>query len=199
MTKEIIVYADYVCPFCLLAEKIIRDEIEGTDIGVRWRPHELRPYPVPTLKIEDEYLPSIWKSSVYPMAANLNVPIRLPKISPQPRTSKPFEAFVFADQFKLGDEFSMAVLAAFFQKGLDIGNIEVLSDLGLEIGLDRNKLKEILINEDFKEDHQRALYHALYEENITVVPTVIIGKQKFEGVPSKTWLRNALSHFNKEG
>lgn len=96
--KEIIIYTDYVCPFCLIAEKIVKDVIKEKDINIQWKPFELRPYPIPTLKVEDNYLPSIWEKSVYPMAKEYNIPIKLPSISPQPRTTKAFEAFVFAQK-----------------------------------------------------------------------------------------------------
>lgn len=101
--KEIVVYTDYVCPYCLLAETLLRDAIDGRDLKISWRPHELRLFPVPTLKVEDGYLPSIWKHSVYPMAEKLGVDIKLPSISPQPRIDKAFEALAFAERQGLGD------------------------------------------------------------------------------------------------
>lgn len=62
------VWIDFVCPFCLLAESVIQKAIEGVDVDIQWMPFELREYPTPTLRPEDEYLPSIWRRSVYPMA-----------------------------------------------------------------------------------------------------------------------------------
>lgn len=68
MKKTIDIYTDLVCPYCLLAEHAIRDLIKDEDVSIRWRPFELRPYPVPTLRPEEPYLPDIWKRSVYPTA-----------------------------------------------------------------------------------------------------------------------------------
>ncbi|MFJ5535503.1 DsbA family oxidoreductase [Vreelandella titanicae] len=48
MSQQIIVYTDYVCPFCLLAEEAITQAIQGLDVEIRWRPFELRPAPVPS-------------------------------------------------------------------------------------------------------------------------------------------------------
>ena len=193
--KEIIIYSDYVCPFCLIAEKIVEEVIKEKDIKIQWRPFELRPYPTPTLKVDDEYLPSIWKKSVYPMAKKYNIPIKLPSISPQPRTTKAFEAFNFDQKHNLGDEFSAAVLSAFFQKDMDIGDFDVLSNIGAKIVLDKEALKKSLENDEFKEDHKNALEQTL-KDNITVVPTIIIGEDRCEGVPSIWWIEQAIEKLN---
>lgn len=47
MSQQIIVYTDYVCPFCLLAEEAIVQATDGMGVEIRWRPFELRPAPVP--------------------------------------------------------------------------------------------------------------------------------------------------------
>jgi hypothetical protein len=92
------VWIDFVCPFCLLAESLIQKAIEGVDVDIQWMPFELREYPTPTLRPEDEYLPKIWRRSVYPMAESLGVPIKLPTISPQPYSRLAFVGFQFAQE-----------------------------------------------------------------------------------------------------
>ena len=56
---KIQVWTDFVCPFCLLGESIISKAIEGLNVELEWMPFELRPYPTPTLRPEDEYLPRV--------------------------------------------------------------------------------------------------------------------------------------------
>lgn len=81
---KIRVWIDFVCPYCLLGEALIRAATDGLEVDVVWMPFELRPYPTPTLRLEDNYLPTAWKHGVYPAAERLGVPIRLPTVSPQP-------------------------------------------------------------------------------------------------------------------
>lgn len=114
--KSVVVYSDYVCPFCLLAEKVVSRATAGRNIGLSWRAFELRPAPVPTLKPEDPYLPSIWARSVYPLAEQLGVPIKLPSISPQPRTAKAFELLAMAQDQGRDHAYSLRVLQAFSRK-----------------------------------------------------------------------------------
>ena len=161
--KEIIVYTDYVCPFCLIAEPLIREAIKGTTLKIRWKPHELRPFPVPTLKVEDRYLPSIWKSAVYPMAKKLGVALTLPTI------------------------------LSFFQQNQDIGKTDVLLNIAQEIGLDPVQLKKSLASNELTQTHQGALNNAKRKDKINVVPTIIIGNERFEGVPDKKWLKSAIN------
>lgn len=198
MTMQITIYTDYVCPYCLLAEHVIDDVIKGQGVEIQWRPYELRPEPVPTLRVEDPYLPQIWEQSVYPMAGRLGVSIKLPSISPQPRTDKAFEVFAMADEQGLGHAFSMRALKAFFQEEKDIGNPEVLADLGSEVGLEHEAVLHALADGTYRERHREALRHAREDMAITSVPTILVGKQVFNGVPSSGALRRAIDRAANE-
>ncbi|MBD3625790.1 MAG: DsbA family protein, partial [Rhodobacteraceae bacterium] len=176
---EITVYSDYVCPYCLLAERVLSDAIGDRDIPITWRAFELRPYPVPTLRPEDPYLPAIWRDSVYPMAARLNVPIRLPSISPQPRTARAFELLAMARERGRDHAYSMRVLQAFFQEDRDIGDVEVLVELADEAGLDPVEARAALVNGTYAEPHREALRHAQEDMAIRSGPTIVAGKRTF--------------------
>lgn len=193
--KSITVYSDYVCPFCLLAEEVISEAIGEQDIDIHWHAFELRPYPVPTLRPEDSYLPAIWQQAVYPLAKRLGVPIQLPSISPQPRTAKAFELLLMAQDQGLDHEYSMRVFQAFFQQDRDIGDLEVLVDIAKDIGLDENEARQALENGTYTERHCEALRHANEEMAITSVPTIVVGKQVFRGTPSVEQLRQAIAQL----
>ena len=98
MPIKIDVFSDYVCPYCMLFESALTEATRDLDVDVQWQPFELRPKPTPTLRPEDDYLPNVWKKSVYPLARKLDVPITLPSISPQPYTRLAHEGFQFAKQ-----------------------------------------------------------------------------------------------------
>lgn len=192
MTGTIDVYVDYVCPYCLLAESIIRPAIQDTGVQIRWRPFELRPHPTPTLRVEDPYLPQVWRRSVYPLAEQLGVPIVLPDISPQPRTQRAFELFQLAERHGLGDAFSVRSLQAFFQEQRDIGDVEVLVALAEEVGLDPKAARATLDQGTFRETHQAALRHAYDEAQISGVPTVFAGERRITGLPNPQELRDLV-------
>lgn len=189
---EVVVYFDYVCPYCLLAEDVIETAAAEAGAAVTWRPYELRPHPNPTLRPEDEYLPRVWRNSVYPMAERLGVPIKLPTVSPQPYTHLPFEGALYAEEHGRAKEYHGAVLRAFFQHDRDIGQPEVLKEIAADVGLDAEGFAAALAERRYAERHQAGLAQAR-AAGVRAVPTIDIGSHRFEGVPDPDDLRKALS------
>lgn len=194
----ITVYSDYVCPYCLLAERVLSEAIGERDISINWRAFELRPDPVPTLRPEDPYLPNIWEKSVYPLAERLDVPIQLPSISPQPRTDKAFEILAMAQDKGVDHPYSMNVLRAFFQENQDIGDSQILIEAAVEAGLDAEEVREALENGTYKKRHQEALRHAHEDMTITSVPTIVVGERVFRGTPPLDALRGAINDLENK-
>ncbi len=87
---KITVFSDYVCPFCYLEEPDLAHVKEkyGDEVEVDWRAYELRPYPIPTLDPDGEYLHRVWNASVYPMARSLGMTLT-PPASPAPEPQGP--------------------------------------------------------------------------------------------------------------
>ena len=188
---KIQVWTDFVCPFCLLGESIIEKAIEGLNVEVEWMPFELRPYPTPTLKPEDEYLPRVWKASVYPMAERLGVPIQLPTVSPQPYTRKAFLGLQYAKQQGKGNEYTTDVMKAFFQQNLNIGEDQVLKNILANLGLNPVGLDEFVSSPQANAQHDSDLQYAK-QLGIQAVPSLAVGEQFFSGVPSVQALRDAV-------
>lgn len=191
---KIEVYSDYVCPFCYLGEQIIekvKEENPALDIAIDWMPFELRPHPTPTLRPEDEYLPSIWNSSVYPIAREMGVDIKLPTVSPQPYTHLAFEGFQFAREKGKGEAYTNRMFEAFFKEDKDIGKIDVLTELAEQAGLDPEAYRQALESRKYKGQHQKALQHA-YQLGIQAVPTFKIGQRYYQGVVRKEQLKRIL-------
>lgn len=199
MTVKIKVYSDYVCPFCFLAEKPLEEAIKGKDVEVEWMPFELRPYPNETLRPEGDYLQRTWKQSVYPMAERMGIPIVLPNVSPQPHTHLAFEGYQYAKEKGKGNEYNDRMLRAFFQEEQNIGDIDVLTKLAGEVGLDEAEYRIVLERGAYRENHQKALEHAYNDANITAVPTFRIGDTVVAGIRSKEFLEQIINEeINKQ-
>lgn len=191
-TVSVKVWSDYVCPFCMLAEGPLHEATHDLDVEIEWMPFELRPYPTPTLRPEDEYLPAIWARSVYPMARRMGVDITLPTISPQPYTRLAFEGYQYAARHGAAAAYTPRVLKAFFQENRDIGRLSVLADIASELGLDVSAFTEALTKGTYTEAHQEALRTA-EAFRINVVPTLVIGEShRLEGVPTVAQIRKAV-------
>jgi predicted DsbA family dithiol-disulfide isomerase len=120
-------------------------------------PFELRPYPKETLRPEGDYLQRAWQQSVYPIARRMGAPITLPKVSPQPHTHLAFEGFQYAKEHGKGNDYNHRVLQAFFVESQDIGQIEVLTKLAGEVGLNLKEFEEALRNRKYREAHRRVV------------------------------------------
>jgi predicted DsbA family dithiol-disulfide isomerase len=143
------VWSDYVCPFCYLQMPLI-DRLQGTfgdQIKIVWRAFELRPDPKPTLDPAGEYLRSTWAKSVYPMAGERGMTLKLPPV--QPRSRKAHEAAEFAESHLRFNAMHEALFRAFFEEGRDIGDRNVLCDIAASVELDPDGLRLALIEDRY--------------------------------------------------
>ncbi len=185
------VFSDFTCPFCFLAKNVLEESVGEKDVEIQWMPFELRPFPAPTLKPEDDYMQKVWNSSVYPFAAQLGIPIVLPRISPQPHTFLAFEGYHFANEYGKGVEYNRLVFKAFFQEEKDIGNVNVLTGIAGRIGLDEVAFKESLLTRKYNEFQQKCLEEAK-KFRIQSVPTLIIEDKVIKGLPTKEALEKII-------
>lgn len=188
---DIKVWSDFVCPYCFLAEGPLKEATHGLDVHVDWMPFELRPYPEQTLRPEGDYLQTVWRRSVYPLAAQLGVDIRLPDVSPQPYSRRAHEGLLFAKAHGKANEYADAVFRAFFQRSLDIGDLAVLRSVANEVGLPGDAFAAALEENRFAADHRASLALAR-ELGIRAVPTILVGDDRIVGMPDPQALRRLL-------
>jgi predicted DsbA family dithiol-disulfide isomerase len=138
------VWSDYVCPFCYLELPALQrlQQQFGDQLRVVWRAFELRPDPKPTLDPDGEYLHTTWNRSVYPLAEQRGMRLKLPPV--QPRSRLALEAAAFADSHGRFAAMHEALFRGFFEQGRDIGDIEVLCAIASEAGLDPGALRQAL-------------------------------------------------------
>lgn len=137
------VWSDYVCPFCYLElPELARLSQELPHMAVTWRAFELRPDPAPTLDPDGEYLHRVWNASVYPMARERGMVLRLPPV--QPRSRLALETAEFARAEGRFDTVNEGLFRAFFQDGRDLADTDVLLDVGAAAGLDATALRDAL-------------------------------------------------------
>ncbi|MCT2253034.1 DsbA family protein [Corynebacterium sanguinis] len=198
-TPTIDVYVDYVCPFCFLVEPAIEELKRDRDVRVRVRPFELRPDPVPTLRPEDDYLPRVWRDAVYPMAERVGVPVRLPSVSPQPRTEKAFLVLQLAQEQGLAEDYSRAMFAAFFQEDRDIGDEDVIVDIAETLGMDAASVRQAMSSPERLRQHRADLAHATETVGVTAVPGIVVNGTLLQGVPSATRLKKSVDAVSTSG
>jgi predicted DsbA family dithiol-disulfide isomerase len=148
------------------------------------RAFELRPYPVPTLDPGGEYLTRAWSQVVYPMAKRMGMTLHLPPV--QPRTGLAHSAAFFAATQDRLEAIHEEIFRAFFERGEDIGSIDVLLSLGRKVGLDEGSLRQALEAREFEAqvlaDQERAERLGVRAVPAFVVagPRMLTGVRRFE-------------------
>lgn len=191
MPIQIDIFSDYVCPYCILFEVALTEARRDLDVSLNWKPIELRPYPHPTLRPEDDYLPAAWQASVYPLAEKLKIPLTLPSVSPQPYSRLAHEGYQFAARAGKAELYNQRVFAAFFQHDQDIGDLDVLTSLAEDTGLDEGKFRAALEAGEFTAAHNTAL-QAAAELGIHSVPSVFVNGQPVPLTYDAVTLRSIL-------
>ena len=118
------------------------------NIEIIWRAFELRPEPVPTLPPGGEYLHRVWNSSVYPMAESLGITMKLPPV--QPRSRLAHEAAQWARMQGEFEAMNAEIFRAFFERGENIGETEVLISLAAKLDLEIDSLRQALEDKKFE-------------------------------------------------
>jgi predicted DsbA family dithiol-disulfide isomerase len=140
----------------------------------------LRPEPLPTLDPEGDYLVSAWQNHVYPLAAKMNMPLKKPPI--QPRSRLAHEAAKWAGKHGRFEPYNLALFRAFFEHGKNIGEIEILKGLAVDLKLDAESLQISLKKGDYT-SMVLADEHEAGQVGVRAVPAFVVnGKVQAAGV-----------------
>lgn len=138
MTSRVLVFSDFTCPFSYVTETALRQLAREVELEVEYRSFEL--FPAPTRLPSD--VDGGASEAVRPLAADLGLAVEPPLR--WVRTRKAHEAARLAREHGCEDAFRDGVFAAYFTHGRDIGRIDVLTEIGTGVGLDRSAVKVVL-------------------------------------------------------
>jgi predicted DsbA family dithiol-disulfide isomerase len=138
---RLLLFADYVCPFCFLAESAL-EPLRDRGARVERAAFELWPQGAPLPDPSADWLQRSWERAVEPLAAELGVALRYPAFAT--RTLKAHEAAAFARAEGAFDAMHRALYTAWWRDGRDIGRIDVLTAIAGEVGLDRGAMRVAL-------------------------------------------------------
>ncbi len=179
MEVNIKVYLDYICPFCFLTRFTFGEAVKDKNVKVQYIPFE-----IPELNLNiDPFRKSMWNNILESIGKKFGCKAKIPNID-TPKSKLAFEAYYFAKEHGKGKEFQDKVYEAFFEKGKDIGQVDVLSEIVDELGLSAGDVKDALESRKYKQKEQEQLQMGKID-NIDCIPTIIIGDTKVIGYKSK--------------
>jgi predicted DsbA family dithiol-disulfide isomerase len=157
------VIADLVCPFCYIGKRRFDNAMQAVQgpSDVSWYPYQLNPdMPEKGMSLED-YLSMRFGSpeNVQPVLDQLaadaraeGIDLRFDRIEHVPNTLWAHQLMYLAemrrkDQSALAEE----LLAAFFRRGEDIGDREILIELGARQGLQPDDIDRVIDDENVRQ------------------------------------------------
>lgn len=178
---DILFISDYVCPYCLVAKEALKQALEETGIqaSITWQPYELTMEPAERVDTyHDERRKAGYQVLVEP-CRKLGLDMKLPPhVIPRPYSRLAFEGWYYACEQGLGEEYNDLMYRAYFIEELDIGDITVLKELALCIGLDGDAYEQALINGTYSEKEKEAVLYSRNELQPRGVPTIYINDEK---------------------
>jgi predicted DsbA family dithiol-disulfide isomerase len=180
--EQLVVYSDYVCPFCYLGRASLDRYQDGREdpLEIDWRPFDLRSqqrkpdgsidHSVDNGK-DDEYYEQA-KQGVRRLREKYDVEMAqeiatdvdsLPAqvVSYHVKSTHDYETWLAFDE---------AVFAALWQAGRDIGDEDVLVDIATEVGIDAETVRSALDDDGLRAE-LREQFGAAQQQGITGVPT----------------------------
>ncbi len=182
-TIKIIVYLDYICPFCHIGFHRLEELKKHFPVDVEVRPFELHPETPPEglgydeLPFDPTYL-AMALENVKQLAAEGNIQFHVPSRMPNSRLAMSIAEF--AKSKGKFEAYHALVFEKYWIEGKDIGNLEVLLDLAASVGLDREEIRAYL-NSDEPNKILRKYFAEARKRGINGVPTFFIGHVVISG------------------
>lgn len=180
-------WSDVACPFCYIAKRHLENAIKALDIGhevtIIWRSFQLDPdAPTHTDLTNDERLAAKYgrdvqwaremNENVKETAAGVGLKFDMQNIKPS-NTFTAHRLIHLAKEANLQDKMKEALMAAYFEKGLNVSDHNELKKIAAEAGLNAQRVNEVLEGEEFAAE-VRADMALADTYGITAVPFFLI-------------------------
>jgi predicted DsbA family dithiol-disulfide isomerase len=192
MPMTIEIYADFICPWCYISLDRLARLAKERSVRLHWNPYLLRP----DIPAEGVPLASILppdrleraEAAIREVTQAAGLPLNRPPLVPNTRQAH--EVGMLAEAKGLDDAYHQATLRAYFAQARNIGDAEVLAEIGEEVGMARNEILETLHTGRYREEIDHATTDA-FERGIRSVPNFIFASGKrFSGAqPYDEFLR----------
>lgn len=199
MALKLVMFSDYICPFCYIGFETVRKVVPEFDLEIDWRGFQIHPeWPAEGMPssqyrrgMDPETRRAIW-TRIGAMAEAAGFTMKAPEVLTNSRLA--LEATELAKEHGVGDAFERRVYRAYFNDGLNIGSPSVLGDLAGEVGLDRDELTLALESGRYTARLRDNTIDA-HDRGVDGVPTFFIGEYPLVGAQSEDVMRQVLRRY----
>jgi predicted DsbA family dithiol-disulfide isomerase len=171
---KIEIWSDVMCPFCYIGKRKIENAINGfphkEKVEIEWKSFQLDPSTKsqPGKSTYDYLAEKYGRDRQWSVAMHEDVT----KQAKSEGLEYNFDKAIIANSFDAhrlshlakkqgkGNEIEELIFKAYFTDGKDVSEIETLVELGEDIGLDENEIRNMLQSKQFKEEVQNDIIEA---------------------------------------
>jgi len=201
--REVVVYSDYVCPFCHIGREIFDWYRQSTDAEVvaDWHPFDLRnqkrgpdreiDHSIDDGKDEEYYEQA--QESVDRLSEKYGIETLSIYETPEvdSLSAQAASLYVKEEHPELWEDFDKSLFEALWVGGRDIGDTGVLVELAEDAGVDGDEVRRAVEGDEL-EDRIFEMFREAKENGITGVPTFVYGEHACRGAVPPEQLRRLV-------
>lgn len=186
---KIQIWSDIACPFCYIGRQHLEqalDKLPELDADIEWKSFELDPNaPVNSdLDIYDTLAKKYGRdrnwakqmnANMVQMAASAGLDFNMDEVKPT-NSFNAHQLIHLAKKHDKQEDMKKALLSAYFEKGLHVGNKDVLVDIAVSVGLDAEEAREVLDNNSYSSEVVKDVEEA-HRLGVQGVPFFYINKK----------------------
>jgi len=196
MALKIVMFSDYICPFCYIGFETVRKLKPEFNFELEWRGFQIHPdWPAEGISSDQargfgdsDSRRALWER-ISAMAETVGFSMRPPTVLTNSRAA--LAATEFARESGRDEALEERIYRAYFSEGLNIGDPAVVTRLATEAGLDSGEVADAIKSPKYE---LRLKNNALAanQRGVNGVPTFFIGEYPLVGAQSPDAMRSIL-------
>ncbi len=187
-TVDVTLYFNFRSPYCYIASKTLFRIFDDYHANMVWRP--LGGWSGRSSPERAKVKVPLTRQDVRRITAKMGIPMTPPPITTDPTIAG--AASLLAEERGVLGQWIVEVMRAEWASGLDIGDQQVLIDIGEKIGLDRGSLEQSFVNPAYLKQLEDNWIEA-QELGLIGVPSFRVGDELFWGSDR---IEYVLDHLN---
>ncbi len=182
------IVSDTICPWCYIGKRRFERALDlsgRNDIAISWRPFQLNPDMPPEGMTRDDYVrakfgggdrPRQIYQAIAESGREAGIEFQFSKIRRTPNTVLSHRLVYWSAKQERQDEVVAELFKAYFEDGLDVGDLEILVESARRAGLDRELARKFLLSE---EGRQEVVASDVYARRLGIngVPCFIVNRK----------------------
>jgi predicted DsbA family dithiol-disulfide isomerase len=199
MALSLVMFSDFVCPFCYIGFETVRKLTPEFGFALEWKGFQIHPeWPeagMPAAQyrrgMDPETRRMMW-ARIASLGETVGLEMKPPELLVNSRLA--LEAAEFAKAQGKAELFDERVFRAYFNENLNIGSQGVLTELASEAGLDPDELNVALEANRYR-SHLDENARAARERGVDGVPTFFVGEYPLVGAQSEQVMRQIFQRY----